>query len=1113
MSLQNWIKLENFFPAYSLPDESLPKMFEYYKNNDYYNTINLKKEFTALKLDMFESKPSKGTPLKNQDFARKFMHPVTPYDKLLIFQGLGTGKTCLSVFVYEFARKFIFNEDPDFPMKKALVIVRGPNSKKNFIRELANVCTRGEYIPKNDEIKMDFDKGKESGEKLFTKLTPEKRYLRTLRLVKKNYQIETFIKFATELSKMSDERKKKMFSNTYIIIDEVHNLRFQPRKATVSLYEQYHKLLHVVENSKILLLSATPMRDQPEEIVSILNLLLPMDNQMNMINFKTKYLDVDGMLKPTKTPQLAELLKGHISYVRSMESSAKRMFIGEILSPMKNIFTITHEMKEKQKQGYMNAWNIEKGKSINDINDLDDDDEDEDVQGEQQGLYEKSRQASLMVFPDGTYGKEGLNKFVNIDKRNLAHLTSKFQTELLKYGDSFEQKIKALSEYSDKYAYIINEIVSHPDEKIFIYSSFVRGGGALLIGALLEFFKFSHIETDRLFKTDIMDQEDETSDEKTLDAQEEENVIDKISQNSNRFCIITGTNLSPSVSDNLINRVYNHKQNTRGEYLRIIIGSHVVGEGLSFKCVRQLHVVTPHWNNSVTEQAIGRGIRAFSHDDLPEKDRYIKVYRHVSLPGDKNDSIDLKMYKLSEDKDIKIKAIERVMKESAVDCLNNRDRNIRLDIDKDGSRACDYEKCDYECRFVDKDVLDELSPIEDTNNLYYADGDVEYVISKLKEVFYDKDSVELQDLLNLFYDKTTFVVLRALKKVIDENIPIKTKTSDQTFLRENKNLYFVVSSIEYPSSFLLSGYSSLPVFKINNSLKEIIQSKEPEMISKYIEEIDNLDYNDKTLREKIFYIFRKQFSNDTREMFIEQFYIAKQNNIEKHSDLRRKFLQFYGKYLISIDDIVISYYNYRFGGTLRYYLDGEWKDADDEIIERFEETRKEQRQKLDSNKYEFYGILAERQNSEDYMANEIGVFKYKIFAIKKNVKIAEATGKIDKRMYREHNPGTECGTGNQFDKKGLIRMMSGIFAKLLKKNKQVPEVPLLGSSRSKRTKDDLKSNKFYKHLHEDAVDYLENNEIDDKTVQSFGNLMDTTKDALCSFSREWFEKNDLIYYY
>jgi hypothetical protein len=1124
MSLENWIQLENFFPAYSIPDsENLPEMFKYYENNNYYITNNLKKEFTALKLDKVEKKPPKGTPLKNQDFARKYMHPVTPYDKLLIFQGLGTGKTCLSVFVYEFARKFFLQDSVDpANVKKALVIVRGPNSKKNFIRELANVCTTGDYIPKNDEIRQ-----KDTDEKKYVKLSPEKRYLRTLRLVRKHYEIETFIKFATELSKMSDERIRKMFSNTYIIIDEVHNLRYQPKKATVSLYEQYYRLLHLAENSKILLLSATPMRDQPEEIVSILNLLLPKDKNMDINMFKSKFLNSDGMLLRKKSRELSSLFKGHISYVRSMESTAKRIFVGQIVKPMKYIFTTTHEMSDFQRKEYMKAWNKEKEKDEDDISSISDaDDDDEDEQGEKQGLYEKSRQASLFVFPDGTYGSDGLNNWVTIDKKNLAHLKPKFQAELVKYGNTLEQKLKALSELSYKYAYIIKEILDHPDEKIFIYSSFVRGGGAILIGALLEFFGFSHIETERLFKSSILEDE-ETIEEKSLDIQQDENVISKLTPNSSRFCVITGTNLSPAISDNLINRVYNDKENTKGEYLRIIIGSHVVGEGLSFKCVRQMHVVTPHWNNSVTEQAIGRGIRAFSHDDLPVDQRYIKIYRHVSLPANNKDSIDLKMYKLSEDKDIKIKAIERVMKESAVDCINNRERNIRTDIDKDGSRACDYNICDYDCLFADEDEINQMKAIEDTNNLYYADGDVEYIIAKLREVFYEKDSIDLEDILHLFYDKTTFVVLRSLKKIIDENIPIKTKTANTNYLREYKNLYFLVSNIELPNSFLLSGYAGLPLFKIEKDLKEIVSVKEPEVVSKLIDEINNSDYDEniddpdgKDILKRVHFIFRKLLSNETREMFLEQFYIAQRRKIEKNKILREKFMSFYGNYLVEVDDNIYSFYNYRFGGVLRYYNreTKQWENSTDEMIEEFEEARKEKRTDLDKNKFGYYAILAEKQSSDVDMATEIGVFKYKIFMIKTDYNIAEATGKIDKRKYREFNPGTECGTGNIFNKQGLIKMMSGIFAKLLKSKKRVPAVPLLGSAKTKRTLSNLKNHSNYSNLHEDARKYLDKldnleDDVPDEVIQSFSNLLDTSKTALCSFSREWFQENDLVYYY
>jgi hypothetical protein len=41
----------------------------------------------------------------------------------------------------------------------------------------------------------------------------------------------------------------------------------------------------------VLLLTATPMRDQPSEICNLLNLLLPLNKQLNKKEFKKTYLN------------------------------------------------------------------------------------------------------------------------------------------------------------------------------------------------------------------------------------------------------------------------------------------------------------------------------------------------------------------------------------------------------------------------------------------------------------------------------------------------------------------------------------------------------------------------------------------------------------------------------------------------------------------------------------------------------------------------------------------------------------------------------------------------------------------------------------------------------
>jgi hypothetical protein len=56
-------------------------------------------------------------------------------------------------------------------------------------------------------------------------------------------------------------------------------------------------------------------------------------------------------------------------------------------------------------------------------------------------------------------------------------------------------------------------------------------------------------------------------------------------------------------------------------------------EGVDFKRVRQIHVLDPWWNDSRMQQIIARGIRLCSHKELPEQQREVKVFIHLSTLG------------------------------------------------------------------------------------------------------------------------------------------------------------------------------------------------------------------------------------------------------------------------------------------------------------------------------------------------------------------------------------------------------------------------------------------------------------------------------------------------
>jgi hypothetical protein len=64
--------------------------------------------------------------------------------------------------------------------------------------------------------------------------------------------------------------------------------------------------------------------------------------------------------------------------------------------------------------------------------------------------------------------------------------------------------------------------------------------------------------------------------------------------------------------------IMNNKNNIHGDYIRVILGSPSIREGVSFKHVQHLHMLDPVWNQSARSQVEGRAIRFCSHVDIDE---------------------------------------------------------------------------------------------------------------------------------------------------------------------------------------------------------------------------------------------------------------------------------------------------------------------------------------------------------------------------------------------------------------------------------------------------------------------------------------------------------------
>jgi len=729
-------------------------------NGDFYNTIYNKKEFRELKLEKTEAVPTQpGNLMKHQEIIARYMSSHTPYDGLLLFHEMGTGKTCSAVGAIEQVRK-------DGKFKGAIYVASKVLSDK-FLHEILYTCTDGRYIPE--------DLGK-------TEETKERRLRKAVSDYYKLGKDYTYQTFAKKLSNMSTEVIRNIYSNHIIVIDEVHNITDMSGKkkdTNPEVYKNIHKLLHNTHGCKVLLLSGTPMRNTVNEISSVMNLILPKDEQLPVTEFLNEFFK-DGILTKSGTERLQVAFKGRVSYLRAITSDVRRVFKGKSLEGNKEYFKVVESRMSKfQSEVYKDVEEKEKN----------------------DGVHLALRQVSLMVFPDKSYGSEGFKKYVKVNTslrtfggKTKMSLLQSFKT-ILKQPETMEKKIELLSKFSTKYAdsiRIINESISQ-NKLVFIYNEFVTGSGIIIFSLILEAFGFIRVTRSKPQARD----------------------------NTPTFAVLTGntSNITGLIS------TFNNENNIDGSYINVIIGSQTISEGVSFKNIQVEIIQTPWFNYARTDQAIARGYRVGSHRALqkkyPNKDLTLDIYQQVAIPEGNIQWSEIDMYMLSQQKDIRIKKIELLLRESAFDCQLTYDRNHI--IAKDGSRECDYGNCEYKCKGIttkNNEVLD-----YSTYNLYYINKEVARIIIDITKLFQINFILSLEEIrLELERDESNdFELITSLESIINNSVQITNKYGFTSYLQESGNSYFLVDSLSTIGKSTLSYYTKYPCVKEQTSYEEIVR--------------------------------------------------------------------------------------------------------------------------------------------------------------------------------------------------------------------------------------------------------------------------------------------------
>lgn len=816
--------------------ENYKKDFEYYPDtieNNVSEKIYSKKE---LRLHAYKSDIGKIEDKCNRNYFELAPHQLflknlistnTNYKSLLVFHGVGVGKSCSAISIAENFKDIY--ADPE----NRIIILASSNIQIGWRKTIYDPSKRENQCTGSTYRDVDVSKETESSNK--RKINKK---------IKKFYQLHGYSSFANivkkqlkqtngyiidpfEKLKADKELIRKIYSNRVLIIDEVHNIRNNTYEDKQSERDTIHYIEMVIkysDNLRLILLTANPMYNVVTEIVWILNMLL-MNDKRNIIRENEIFDSEKNIVNPGR---LQEISKGYVSYLRGENPVSfpiklypqhnkeyiiktpgikNDMFGNRIDSKLLFLELYSSNLYYQNKstfQGKMYLQEVEKrsqkdGKPVKKLQ----------IQDENILL-----QCSNIIFPnpnptdetviDEFYGETGLESCFTKTSGGV-YSYKKGVPEFLKLQNG-QDKINILRNYSCKLDTIIKSI-HNSNGIVFIYTNWIYSG---IIPLILALEQNGYIKYDNKKFLKTKDKIEPISYfGKTF---EQCNQSEKEKFKPAKYMVITGgqDNLSNQLEKEL--KIATHSNNYEGKNIKIIIGSTVASEGLDFKNIRSIHILEPWHNLNKLEQVIGRGIRNCSHLDWKEpKERNVTVYLHTTKLLEENETIDTSLYRYSENKSVNIGIVETILKNNAIDkfFFKNTNKINEKDIetmkikpayrtskefpyranDKDYSRVCSFLKCE-EYSIPSKKIkinadtftTQNTKPLIDTFKKRIANLFIQYPIYTIKEILQNlNDYVEVTDYEEYIY--------YALKSMIVDKYPVYNCNSEKGYLNTRDNYY------------------------------------------------------------------------------------------------------------------------------------------------------------------------------------------------------------------------------------------------------------------------------------------------------------------------------------
>lgn len=798
------------------------KSYPHYNESNFIQRISEKAEFFHQK-NLFDEKnlenacsPSEFELGKHQEFLKNFINESTPYKGVLVFHGVGVGKTCTAITISNSFRDVYRRKH------KKIICLVSENIKPGWMKQIydptkgTNQCTGDSFhsLVTNIDTHLgdtDLQKQKKT-KKLIKEFYDFYGYGKFSNMVKR--MIEEPIKNKTMTAKERINHEKQViqsyFSDRLLIIDEVHNLRSE-KESEVKINRDILRYLDIVikysKNLRLVLLSATPLFNQPTEITWILNLLLKNDRRPKIL--EKELFSKDGQLTETGKQILYQKSRGYISYLRgenpvsfpirlfpdsnndkacNLNEYPKFDIYGDEISPY-NRFLKLYKTKVVGIQKLVYEGYIETLDKTAKLTPMD------RRIGNQilnmvypvKGIIKKGIPQKQLINPKQMYGGEGIRGIMDISIKN--------KLKKYTYKKDYIQEFPVPCFDSSKigfYSSKIKQIVSGIQQSkgiVFIYSEYLSGG-LIPLALALEHAGYGKFGNKNIWNYPEWKPGNQSLRKQPIDYLGKQTTLAKQA----KYIILSGdSELSPNNEQEIKELVT--EKNKYGETIKIILGTVVTSEGLDLKNIREVHILEPWFHIFRLEQIIGRAIRRCSHKDLPKEERNVTVYHHTAFMNKQTETIDSETYRLAEQKAIDIGEIETILKTNAIDCYLNKGSNViqkndvqprklitsrnqiieQYDVsDKPMTKLCSYQsKCDYKCINQTNQTIKDLN--YDTFTINNSQRIIQSIQKLILEIYslnnyYSLD--ELEETISNTIDCNSKVIYLAIQDMIQRNIPV-----------------------------------------------------------------------------------------------------------------------------------------------------------------------------------------------------------------------------------------------------------------------------------------------------------------------------------------------------